>query len=66
MSVDSWMDVFFFYICLVCILDVLCDGNGMWVLEKLILMVNGFGGGIQIGFNLKWFNDQYVCQGVNG
>ena len=66
MSADSRTDVFLFHTRLVRISDVLRDGNGTRALEKLTLMANGFGGGTQIGLNLKRFNDQYARQGVNG
>lgn len=66
MSADRRTDVFLFHTRLVRISDVLRDGNGTRALEKLTLMANGFGGGTQIGLNLKRFNDQYARQGVNG
>ncbi len=66
MSADGRTDVFLFHTRLVRISDLLRDGNGTRALEKLTLMANGFGGGTQIGLNLKRFNDQYARQAVNG
>jgi uncharacterized protein with von Willebrand factor type A (vWA) domain len=65
-SADSRTDVFLFHTRLVRISEALREGNGTRAIEKLALMANGFGGGTQIGLNLKRFNDQYARQGVNG
>lgn len=60
------IDVYLFYICLICVIDVFIDNDILCVVVWLLLMVEGFGGGIDIVGSLNQFLNGYGVWVLNG
>jgi uncharacterized protein len=58
-------DAFAFHTRLIHLTDVLREGNRRRAMDRLSLMVEGFGGGTQIATALKTFNDRYAREVLN-
>jgi len=62
-----WLDAdaFAFHTRLIHLTDVLREGDRRRAMDRLSLMVEGFGGGTQIATALKTFNDRYARKVLN-
>jgi uncharacterized protein len=58
-------DAFAFHTRLIHLTDVLREGDRRRAMDRLSLMVEGFGGGTQIASALKTFNDRYARESLN-
>jgi uncharacterized protein len=58
-------DAFAFHTRLIHLTDVLREGDRRRAMDRLSLMVEGFGGGTQIATALKTFNDRYAREALN-
>jgi uncharacterized protein len=58
-------DAFAFHTRLIHLTDVLREGDRRRAMDRLSLMVEGFGGGTQIATALKTFNDRYARAALN-
>jgi uncharacterized protein len=58
-------DAFAFHTRLIHLTDVLREGDRRRAMDRLSLMVEGFGGGTQIATALKTFNDRYAREVLN-
>jgi uncharacterized protein len=58
-------DAFAFHTRLIHLTDVLREGDRRRTMDRLSLMVEGFGGGTQIATALKTFNDRYARAALN-
>lgn len=65
--VGRWLraEAFLFHTRLVRITDVLRDNHLARAMDRLSLMVEGFGGGTKIASSLKTFNDRYAHEVLN-
>lgn len=58
-------DAFAFHTRLIHLTDVLREGDRRRAMDRLSLIVEGFGGGTQIATALKTFNDRYAREALN-
>ena len=57
---DQRTDAFLFHTSLVCVSDALRDKDTLRAVNRLSMIVRGFGGGTKIGASLRTFNAQYA------
>ena len=57
---DQRTDAFLFHTSLICVSDALRDKDTLRAVNRLSMIVRGFGGGTKIGASLRTFNAQYA------